>query len=154
MLKLKLWYFGHLIGRADSLEKTLMLGKNEDRRRREQQRMRCSEWHHQFTGHELGQTLGDDEAQGSLVCCSPWGCRVRHDLATEQQPRLRRRSSFLYVVGTQNQKQMFSLSSFGLLVPGNTYDVMTGQHLGTHTKILNRMRGICVMATQIDKIQI
>ena len=40
MLKLKLQYFGHLMRRADSLEKTLMLGKIEGRRRREQQRMR------------------------------------------------------------------------------------------------------------------
>ena len=40
MLKLKLQYFGHLIWRADSLEKTLMLGKIEDRRRRGRQRMR------------------------------------------------------------------------------------------------------------------
>ena len=38
MLKLKLQYFGHLMGRADSLEKTLMLGKIEERRRRRQQR--------------------------------------------------------------------------------------------------------------------
>ena len=41
MLKLKLQYFDHLMGRTDSLEKTLMLGKIEGRRRREQQRMRC-----------------------------------------------------------------------------------------------------------------
>ena len=41
MLKLKLQYFGHLIRRADSLEKTLMLGKIEGRRRRGRQRMRC-----------------------------------------------------------------------------------------------------------------
>ena len=40
MLKLKLQYFGHLMQRADSLEKTLMLGKNKGRRRRGQQRMR------------------------------------------------------------------------------------------------------------------
>ena len=40
MLKMKLQHFGHLMPRADSLEKTLMLGKIEDRRRREQQRMR------------------------------------------------------------------------------------------------------------------
>ena len=43
MLKLKLQYFGHLIRRTDSLEKTLMLGKTEGRRRRGRQRMR---WHH------------------------------------------------------------------------------------------------------------
>ena len=40
MLRLKLQYFGHLMGRADSLEKTLMLGRIEGRRRRGQQRMR------------------------------------------------------------------------------------------------------------------
>ena len=32
-------------------------------------------WHHQFNGHELGQTLGDGEGQGNLVCCSPWGSK-------------------------------------------------------------------------------
>ena len=41
MLKLKLWYFGHMILRDDSLGKSLMLGKIEDKRRRGQQRMRC-----------------------------------------------------------------------------------------------------------------
>ena len=41
VLKLKLQYFGHLIGRVDSLEKTLMLGGIEGRRRRGRQRMRC-----------------------------------------------------------------------------------------------------------------
>ena len=32
-------------------------------------------WHHQFNGHELRQTPGDSEGQGSLVCCSPRGCK-------------------------------------------------------------------------------
>ena len=41
MLKLKLQYFGHLMGRADPFERTLMLGKIEGRRRGERQRMRC-----------------------------------------------------------------------------------------------------------------
>ena len=31
-------------------------------------------WHHRLSGHELGQTLGDGDGQGSLLCCSPWGC--------------------------------------------------------------------------------
>ena len=43
------------------------------------------EWHHQFNGHERGQTPGDSEGQGGLVCCSPQGNRVRHNLVTEQQ---------------------------------------------------------------------
>ena len=50
MLKLKLQYFGHLMWRVDSLEKTLMLGGIGDRRRRGQQKMR---WHHQLNGHEF-----------------------------------------------------------------------------------------------------
>ena len=40
-------------------------------------------WHHQFNGHEFEQALGDDKGWGSLACCSPWGCRVRHNLATD-----------------------------------------------------------------------
>ena len=51
MLKLKLQYFGHLMRRVDSLEKTLMLGGIGGRRRRVRQRMR---WHHQLNGHEFG----------------------------------------------------------------------------------------------------
>ena len=73
MLKLKLQYFGHLMQTADSLEKSLMLGKIEGRRRRGCQRMR---WLGGITGsnqHELGQTLLDSAGQGGLECCSPWG---------------------------------------------------------------------------------
>ena len=40
-------------------------------------------WHHQLIGHEFEQTWGDSEGQRSLECCSPWDCRVRQDLATE-----------------------------------------------------------------------
>ena len=61
---------GHLMQRANSLEKT-MLAKIEDRRRG-QQRMRQ---HHWLNGHEFQQTLGDNGGQGSLACCSPWGRR-------------------------------------------------------------------------------
>ena len=43
--------------------------------------------HHQLNGHESEQTLGDGEGQRSLVCCSPWGCRVGQDRAAEQQQR-------------------------------------------------------------------
>ena len=32
-------------------------------------------WHNRLDGHEFGHTLGDGEGQGSLVCCSPWGCK-------------------------------------------------------------------------------
>ena len=75
MLKLKVQYFGHLMQRTDSLEKTLLLGKTEDRRRRgrlktEEEMLR---WHHLLNGHEFEQSLGVGDGQVGLVCCSPWG---------------------------------------------------------------------------------
>ena len=71
MLKLKLQYFGHLIQKAESLEKTLILGKIEGRRRG-QQRMR---WLDGITDSvdTVEETPGDNEGQGSLACYSPWG---------------------------------------------------------------------------------
>ena len=71
ILKLKLQYFGHLMGRTDSLEKTLMLGKIEVRRKRGWQYEMVG-WHHRLDGRVLA-TLGDDEGQGSLSYCSPRG---------------------------------------------------------------------------------
>ena len=53
MLKLKLQYFGHLMWRGDSLEKTLMLGKIEGERRRGQQLDEVVGWHHRLNGHEF-----------------------------------------------------------------------------------------------------
>ena len=46
-------------------------------------------WHHLLDGHESEQTPGDSEGQGSLVSCSSWGCRVRHDLVTEREHSLK-----------------------------------------------------------------
>ena len=93
MLRLKLQYFGHLIRRAHSLEKTPMLGKIEGFRRG-QQRMR---WLDGITNlmdtnsmdtnlmdiinsmdsnsMEFEQALGVGDGQGRLGCCSPWGCK-------------------------------------------------------------------------------
>ena len=65
MLKLKLQYFDYLAQRANSVEKTLILGRIEGRRLWKWQRMR---WLDGINGHELGQTLGDGEGQGSLAC--------------------------------------------------------------------------------------
>ena len=58
--------------RTDSLEKTLMLGKIEDRKRRGQQDEMFG-WHYQLDGHEFEQASRDGEGQESLACCTPWG---------------------------------------------------------------------------------
>ena len=71
ILKLNLQYSGHLMRRADSMEKTLMLGKTEDRRRRGEDEM--VGWHQGLSGHESEQTPGNGEGQERLACCSPWG---------------------------------------------------------------------------------
>ena len=74
MLKLKLQYFGHLMGRADSLEKpwcweSLKAGREGDDRGWD------GWWHHWHNGHGFGWTPGVGEGQGGLVCCDSWGCK-------------------------------------------------------------------------------
>ena len=73
MQKLKFQYFGHLMRRTDSLEKTLMLGKTEIRKEKGMTEDEMVGWHHWLNGHEFEQVLEVGEGQGSLVCCSPWG---------------------------------------------------------------------------------
>ena len=74
VLKLKLQYFSYLMWRTDSLEKTLVLGKIDSRRRKgwltEDEMVG---WHHWLDGHEFEQAPGVGNGQGSLASCSPWG---------------------------------------------------------------------------------
>ena len=75
MLKPRFQYFGHLIRRADSFKKTLMLRKIEGRKRRAQTEDKMVGWHHQLNGHGFGWTPGVGDEQGDLACCGPWGCK-------------------------------------------------------------------------------
>ena len=73
VLKLKLQYFGHLMRRVDSLEKTLMLAGiwvQEENGMREDE---MAGWHHRLDGHEFEWTLGVGDGQGGLACCDSWG---------------------------------------------------------------------------------
>ena len=61
------------MGRTDSCEKILMLGKVEGRRSRGMTEDEMVGWHHQCIGHKFEQALGVGDGQGTLACCSPWG---------------------------------------------------------------------------------
>ena len=71
-LKLKFQYFGQLMQRTDSLEKTLMLRKTESRRRRGREDEETEDemvgWHHRLNRAEFEQSQGDSEGQESLAC--------------------------------------------------------------------------------------
>ena len=77
MLKLKLQYFGHLMRRVDSLEKT-DAGRDWGREKGTTEEEMAG-WHHQLDGHGFGWTLGVGDGQGGLACCDSWGRRVGHD---------------------------------------------------------------------------
>ena len=82
-LKLKLQYFGHLMQRADSLEKNVMLGKIEGGGEAGGTEDEMVRWHHQVNGHKFEQAPGDSEGQGSLASMGLQ--RVGHLLLTEQK---------------------------------------------------------------------
>ena len=100
ILKLKLQYFGHLIWRTDSLEKTLIMGKIEGRRRRGWQRMRRLDGITNLMDMSLSKPPEVGDGQGNLACCSPWGWKESDmterlnwtDWSSETQCEVRSRS--------------------------------------------------------------
>ena len=74
-LRLKLQLFDNLMGRANSFEKTLMVGTIKTQQEKGAAEDEMTGHYHRLNGHEFEQTLGDSEAQGSLKCCNLWGHR-------------------------------------------------------------------------------
>ena len=86
MLKLKLQYFGHLMQRANSLEKILLLGKDWRQEEPGTTKDEMVGWHHWLNGCEFKQTPGDSEGQGSLACHSPWSCKESNTTELWREP--------------------------------------------------------------------
>ena len=61
--------------RADLFEKTLMLGKIGGQEEKGMTEDEMVGWHHRLDGHEFEKAPGVGDRQGSLACCSPWGCK-------------------------------------------------------------------------------
>ena len=81
MVKLKLQYFDHLMGRTDSL-KDPDAGKDWRQEEKGTTEDEMAGWHHRLNGHEFEWTPGVGDGQGGLVCCGPWG---RKELDTTEQ---------------------------------------------------------------------
>ena len=84
MLKLKCQYSSHLMQSVDSLGP--WAGKDWRQKEKGAMEYEMVAWHHWLNGNEFEQAPWDGGGHGRLACCSPWSCRVRHDLVTEQQP--------------------------------------------------------------------
>ena len=103
MLKLKPQYSDHLRWKADSLEKILMLGKIEGRRRRGRQRMRWLDGITQLNGHEFEQSPGDSEGQESLACCSPWTHKQSDTTEQQQQGKV---TEWIYSTAAKRKQEL------------------------------------------------
>ena len=109
-------YFGHLMWRSDSFEKTLLLGKIEGRRRRGWQRMRLLDGITDSMDMILSKLWELGDGQGSLVCCSPWGCKESDTTewlnSTENDIKIyQHRSSIIFSLGHTNHWSFTALGN-------------------------------------------
>ena len=141
ILKLKLQYFGHLMRRADSLEKTLMLGGIGGRRRGRQDEM--VGWHHRLNGHRSEQTPGVGDGQGGLACCDSWGRKESE--RTEQLNSTQLNAPQCILCKDQRCTVEYKKRSFGFPYPG------TISHAVRETLLTCRLEGTHPTHTRIYK---
>ena len=136
--------------RADWLVKTLMLGKIEGRRRRDE----MVAWHHWLNGHEFDQNLEDSEKQESLACCSPWGWKELKwlsDWTTTQRyllfsPLLPQSNSACWASCAWNQSPLFGAGFLWLSA------LRGGAHCLTLMHCLNvaQLAHVCCVSLWVD----
>ena len=98
MLKLKLQYFGHLMQRADSLEKPLMLGRIEGRRRRGRQRVRRLDGITDSMDMSLSKLWEMVKDRKAWLCCSLWGCKE-----SDMIERLNKKNNYIQTTVTKGR---------------------------------------------------
>ena len=108
ILKLKLQYFGHLMQRTDSLEKTWMLGKIEGRRRRGWQRMRWLD--SIIDSMDMSLSKLQEIVTGSLACCSPWGHKESDTIEKLNWTENKFKYNLLYVLYSQKTEDNLHIS--------------------------------------------
>ena len=74
-MMLKLHYFWPSDAKSQLIGKDSDAGKDRGQGKKRETENEIVRWHHQLNGHEFAQTLRDSEGQGSLTCCSSWGCK-------------------------------------------------------------------------------
>ena len=120
MLKLKLQYFGHLMQRVDSFQKTVMLRKDWGQEKKGTTDDEMVGWHHQLNGHGFLWTLEVGDAQGGLACCSSWGHKESdtHSYVTELnwKPYLRKSHDHFFFQKGQIQESQWDKKDLHLKI--------------------------------------
>ena len=106
MLKLKLQYFGHLMWRVDSLEKT-DAGRDWGQEEKGTTEDEMAGWHHWFDRRESEWTPAVGDGQGGLACCDLWGCKESDTTERLNWTELKLVESYWFIVSLREEEEAF-----------------------------------------------